>query len=135
MPEFINTIELLGDEATMDAIIERTITEFKDNMLTSVGAYAFYGCSALETVALPSITSIAANAMQNCSSLNALILHGSTAVTLANTNALASSGIAQGTGYIYVPAALVDSYKAATNWSTYAAQIRAIEDYPDITGG
>lgn len=40
-----------------------------------------------------------------------------------------------GTGYIYVPAALVDSYKAATNWSTYADQIRAIEDYPDITGG
>ena len=25
--------------------------------------------------------------------------------------------------------------KAATNWSTYAAQIRAIEDYPEITGG
>ena len=26
-------------------------------------------------------------------------------------------------------AALVDSYKAATNWSTYADQIRALEDY------
>ena len=39
------------------------------------------------------------------------------------------------TGYIYVPRALVNSYKAATNWSTFASQIRAIEDYPDITGG
>lgn len=25
--------------------------------------------------------------------------------------------------------ALVDSYKAATNWSTYATQFRALEDY------
>lgn len=135
MSEFINTIEVLGDEATMDAIIERTITEFRDDVLTSVGAYAFYGCAALETVDLPSITSIAANAMANCSSLGAFILRGSTAVTLANTNGLAGSGVAKGTGYIYVPRALVDTYKAATNWSTYANQIRAIEDYPDITGG
>ena len=37
--------------------------------------------------------------------------------------------IASGAGYIYVPAALVDSYKVATNWSTYAAQFRALEDY------
>jgi hypothetical protein len=29
---------------------------------------------------------------------------------------------------------LVDSYKTATNWSKYATQIRAIEDYPDICG-
>ena len=43
--------------------------------------------------------------------------------------------IASGTGYVYVPSALVNSYKSATNWSTYADQIRAIEDYPDITGG
>ena len=135
MSEFINTIEVLGDEATMDAIIERTITEFRDNVLTGVGVYAFYGCAALETVDLPGITSIAANAKQNCSSLSALILRGSVMVTLANTNALASSAVSSGTGYIYVPAALADSYKSATNWSTYAAQIRAIEDYTDITGG
>jgi hypothetical protein len=30
---------------------------------------------------------------------------------------------------LYVPRDLVDSYKVATNWSTYANQIRAIEDY------
>ena len=35
----------------------------------------------------------------------------------------------------YVPTSLVDTYKSATNWSTYAEQIRAIEDYPEITGG
>ena len=40
--------------------------------------------------------------------------------------------IANGTGYIYVPAALVDSYKAHTGWSVLANQFRAIEDYPEI---
>ena len=71
-----------------------------------------------------------------CSGLDALILRNTEMVaTLANANTFESSKIAGGTGYIYVPRALVDSYKAATNWSTYASQIRAIEDYPEITGG
>ena len=39
------------------------------------------------------------------------------------------SGIANGKGYIYVPRAMVDTLKSATNWSTYATQIRALEDY------
>ena len=30
---------------------------------------------------------------------------------------------------IYVPRTLLDSYKSATNWSTYAEQFRALEDY------
>ena len=32
-------------------------------------------------------------------------------------------------GYIYVPRDMVDILKAATNWSVYADQIRALEDY------
>jgi surface protein len=32
-------------------------------------------------------------------------------------------------GYIYVPRSMVDTLKSATNWSTYADQIRALEDY------
>ena len=32
-------------------------------------------------------------------------------------------------GYIYVPATLLDSYKTATNWSTYADKFRVLEDY------
>ena len=37
-------------------------------------------------------------------------------------------------GYIYVPKALLEDYKVATNWSVYADKFRAIEDYPDICG-
>lgn len=39
--------------------------------------------------------------------------------------------IASGTGYIYVPKSLVDTYKTDSGWSTYASQFRAIEDYSD----
>ena len=52
---------------------------------------------------------------------------------LVNKNALQNTMIANGTGYIYVPAELVETYKTTSNWETYADQIRAIEDYPEIT--
>ena len=29
---------------------------------------------------------------------------------------------------------LIEDYKVASGWKTYADQFRAIEDYPDITG-
>ena len=36
---------------------------------------------------------------------------------------------------LYVPRDLVDSYKVATNWSSIADKIFAIEEYPEIDGG
>lgn len=129
MAVFINTADVIGDEELCDRFIMRTLTEYKENRITTVGEYAFYGCTELVEVDLPNMTTIKANAMNGCSVLKALILRGETVCTLANANALTGTPIASGTGYIYVPAALVDSYKAATNWSTYADQFRALEDY------
>ena len=72
----------------------------------------------------------------NCTALDTLIIRNTdTMCTLADTTTcLHNTPIASGTGYIYVPAALIEEYKAATNWTTYADQIRAIEDYPDVCG-
>ena len=67
--------------------------------------------------------------------LKTFILGASTVCTLNNSNVFENSAISRGTGYIYVPSALVDSYKAATNWSVYANQFRAIEDYPEVLEG
>ena len=102
---------------------------------TSVGGSAFYGCTSLPEVDFPQATSVGSSAFRGCTKLETLILRSETKATLSNTNALTSTPIASGTGYIYVPASLVDAYKAATNWVTYADQFRAIEDYPEITGG
>ena len=58
-----------------------------------------------------------------------MIIRSETICTLSNKNAFSGSSVASGTGYIYVPKDLVESYKTATNWSTYATQFRALEDY------
>ena len=65
----------------------------------------------------------------NASGLTMLILRDSSTSALSATDSLANTPIASGTGYIYVPSALIDSYKTATNWSVYADQFRALEDY------
>ena len=97
---------------------------------TSIGNSAFYSCSALTTADFPAATSIDYDAFRYCSKLTALLLRNTEkVVTLSKTNAVVSTPIASGTGYIYVPSALVDSYKAETNWSTYSAQFRALESF------
>jgi hypothetical protein len=129
MAEFINTIAVLGDDAVADSIIEKTITEFKDNLITSIGRLAFYMCSKLATVDVPNVSSINIDAFYSCGGLASVILRGEQICSLAHANVFNNTPIKSGTGYIYVPKSLVDSYKAATNWSTYANQFRALEDY------
>lgn len=112
------------------------LTDVEIPVVESVGHSAFRYCSALTVLDLPAVSSIGNYAFHSCSNLTALILRNTAAVcSLTNSKALDNSGISKDTGYIYVPAALVDSYKSATNWSLHADQIRAIEDYPEITGG
>lgn len=201
--EFVNTADVIGDDEMCDRIIMRTVTEYKENRISKVGACAFNGCTALTVVDVPEVTTIASNAFNGCTkltSINApsvntigrlafakctalenvcfpslvglgdsssswetgaffnctalksvdlpvceqianftfyksanltvLILRNTKAVcTLGNIDVFNSTPIAEGTGYIYVPSDLVGSYKDATNWSAYAAQIRAIEEY------
>lgn len=90
----------------------------------------FYGCSKLTTADFPTVNiSIQTRAFYDCSALSSLILRSSNMPSLEKIDAFTRTKIASGTGYIYVPAALVDTYKTATNWSTYANQFRALEDY------
>lgn len=100
-----------------------------------IGTGAFQNCRALTTLDFPVATSVGNQTFSGCSGLTALILRNESAVcSLSGTNSFTDTPVASGTGYIYVPRALVDSYKVAANWSTYANQIRAIEDYPEICG-
>ena len=158
MAEFINTVDVVGDDALTDSIIDKSITEYNNDSITTLGDYAFYGCTALTSVNCPdvtriggsafygcsnlaradflAVTSVHSRAFYNCTNLIAIIIRNTAQVCPLNyTDALSNTPITAGTGYIYVPSALVDSYKAATNWSTYASQFRAIEDYPYICGG
>ena len=94
---------------------------------TSIGNSAFYSCSSLTTVDLPEATSIGNSAFYKCSKLTTVILRNAEQVaTLSTSNAfyMAANAI------IYVPDSLVDSYKAANNWSTYADRIKGLSELP-----
>lgn len=119
----------------------------------------FSGCSSLEEVFFPSVTTLYGYVFSDCRnlkkadfdkvftffkeyaflacpSLEALILRfESHPVNLSNKNNFENTPIENGTGYIYVPKALIEDYKVATNWIAFAEQFRAIEDYPEICGG
>lgn len=139
-------------------IVERSISgDYSNDRVTTVGAYAFQNCSGLTSVSfpnvtsigdyafnaahklakadLPKVTSIGQHSFSAANALEALILRNTEKVCSLRSDAVSYTKISSGSGYIYVPAALVDSYKAAANWQNYADQIRAIEDYPEITGG
>jgi hypothetical protein len=106
---------------------------YANHRVTSVGTYALGYLTQLAGLDFAKVTHIAEFAFAYSYFLETLILRGDTVCTLSATNAFTSTKIASKTGYIYVPRALVDSYKVETNWSGY--QFRAIEDYPEICGG
>lgn len=96
--------------------------------LETIGPFTFTGCTKLTSVDSAFLTSIGSSAFSGCHALASIIIRNESAVcSLAST--LTNCSIAKGTGYIYVPSALVEEYKAATNWSTYPDQFRALEDY------
>lgn len=88
----------------------------------------FYQCPQLTWADLGNAKNLATQAFAYCTRLNVLILRGNQVCTLASTS-LSSTGIEKATGHVYVPRMLVESYKAAANWTKYAAQIRPLEDY------
>lgn len=92
--------------------------------------YAFYKCTSLTTAGFPKATYIGINAFVSCSNLTALVLGNTEQVcTLASPSFLTGTPIAAGTGYIYVPDALVDSYKNTSAWNANAAQIKPLSEY------
>lgn len=112
-------------------LLDRSIDVYTNGTLTKIGRNAFYVCYKLTKADFPAATSIDQYAFYNCSALTALILRSETLCTLTSTNAFNSSAIKNGTGYIYVPRALVDSYKADSKWAAVVVtnQFRALEDY------
>ena len=115
--------------------------------LTTISGYAFGECTGLTHIVLPKVTGhsnyafdrctnlkivdygilkeLYTRLFQNCNSFDTLILRSTSLCVCRGTDSFTNTPFAgyNGlTGTVYVPAALVESYKTATNWSTmYAA--------------
>lgn len=123
-------------ELSLPAVTASGMQAFSYNPMTSVvfpslsevGTQMFQGCNLLETADFPVATVINRSAFYNCESLTTLILRAGSVVELSGSQHFYNTPIEGGTGYIYVPNNLVDSYKADEYWSVYEAQIRSIDE-------
>ena len=123
--------------------------------VTTVGEYAFYECKNISSIKLPLVTDIGNYAFADCvgkykkldfnnlqsigsfafyrpGNFTTLILRGNSVCSVQST----SFFNADLTLYVYVPAAMLESYQADTTWAGISkVTFRTIEAYPDICGG
>ena len=133
---------IFGDCVNLQSVDMPNVTDVKGNAfrgcsaltsvnlpkLTKVDTAGFLQCAALTRVDFPFVTRIESSGFYGCSALKTLILRSETVCVLGGTNVLQGTAIAKGTGYVYVPDALVDAYKTASNWTTHANQIKGISE-------
>ncbi len=100
--------------------------------LSYVGWTMARNCTSLKVFDTGAPSTLGDNGFQECTSLDTVIIRGTGRVVAMGIQTFRNTPINNGTGYIYVPRDLIEKYKVATNWATYADQFRAIEDYPDI---
>ena len=97
--------------------------------VTSIGNYAFYGCSGLTSITIPaSVTSIVYSAFFGCSGLATVTVYAPSCTL--GFNAFSACGNLKN---IYVFSDLVDDYKAA--WSAYESKITAMTPVASGTCG
>ena len=102
----------------------------------------FQNCYKLEKIDITSVDKLSSTDQMaaNCYSLKKIIIRSMTKIPSLNTSAFTNCYHLTGTVdstynpngdkdcYIYVPDNMVDSLKAATNWSTYADQIKPLSE-------
>ena len=134
-----------------NALYHSGLLTFNGPLVTSIGDGCFQGASRLTSVALPLVTTVPSGCLRSCAklervdlgaatsivrtaftdstALETLIIRTETLCTIADASVtLRGSKIAAGTGYIYVPDELVDTYKEETNWVVFANQIRGLSE-------
>lgn len=110
------------------ALVELNIPDSTIGEISTAHTAWFSGCSALNKVDIGTgLTKIAASGFCVCGTIQSFTIRRPTPPTIG-TNAFKSTTLTT----IYVPYDVVDTYKAASGWSSYAAKIQAIpETIPD----
>lgn len=92
------------------------------NSVTTIGRSAFNGCIGFTQLTIGnSVTTIGESAFNGCNGLTSITCVATTPPTLGEYTFYDTNDCP-----IYVPAGSVDTYKAASGWSTYASRIQPI---------
>ena len=140
MASEIEGIEAGGSDDLLNKVINRTVTNITIN--TDIGGYCFFNCGYINPTFGDNCSRIGAYAFQNCGGL-AEINTNKVTIILGNAfmglnklaKAILPNVVELNNGVFANCKNLMEQYKVATNWTLYATQFRAIEDYPDIVGG
>ena len=117
--------EVNRQKAITDSILDRTITDYFNDSVTVVYTGAFRYAAVIRAEFTQQVK-LWNTSFSDCAALVKFILRSESVCTLQSIGAFSRTPIESGTGYIYVPDQLVDAYKTATNWVTYADQIKPI---------
>lgn len=125
LPEGLTELQNSGFQGCSNITVSEVpsgVTEIRYNI--------FDGCTKITELTFKgAITNIENGAFKNITNLGKIVFPNIVKVPkLNNKGAFEGSAIANGTGYIYIPDELVEECKVATNWSTYADQIKPISE-------
>lgn len=122
-------VESIGSEAFSNRLIKKVIVGEKTTNPATFGGTCF-SSSQLETLICNNVSTFYTMAFWK-SKLSTLVIKGAAVPQLTSTSVFDDTPIADGTGSIYVPDALVEQYKVATNWAIYADQIKPLSEYTE----
>ena len=115
-----NSVTSISNEAFLQCTGLTSVTI--PDSVTSISGYVFEYCHGLTSVTIGSgVTSIGGYVFDRCSSLTSVTINATIPPTLGSYAFNFTNDCP-----IYVPAASVNAYKAASGWSTYASRIQAI---------
>ena len=110
-----------GCASLLEFIIPTLLTDLYNNV--------FNGCASLVQIEIPQgVNTIGQGVFKNCTSLEKVIVLGTQVKTLYGVDSFQNNASNR---FIYVLDNLVESYKSATNWATYADQIKGLSELPN----
>ena len=115
--------KFVSTKSVTRALLDRTITEYSNDRIVSIGDSAFRACKQLTSVNIPSVTSIDRQGFALCSQLTSVRLPAIPPTVQGNSFASIKSGCV-----FYIPTGSLSAYQAVANWNTLIGKYSFVEE-------